>query len=55
MDAWCLIDIIKFLSKLAEEKGEQSLLLENAKHSLNYLETNRDPALYNDKGQHRGN
>merc|ERR1712151_1320833 len=41
MDAYCLIDIIKELAKLAIEKGDPVLLLENQKHSLNWLETNR--------------
>jgi len=49
LDAYCLIDIIKLLAKLAIEKGDSNLLLENQKHALNWLETNRHHGMGNEQ------
>lgn len=32
LDAFCLIEIINILAKMAEEKGDQQLFLQNQKH-----------------------
>ena len=54
LDAFCLIEIITILAKLADEKGDHNLLLVNQKHQLNWLETNRHHNMVGDaEGQGR--
>lgn len=54
LDAFCLIEIINILAKMAEEKGDPQLLLANQKKQLNCLETNLAHHYHGGRHNHHG-